>query len=248
MTTALATTEHLTLVALSPTDLPATQAALAGWCQAKMRDLGQDYRELSANLRIAKKNRWSRGGLIKAVGMTKRRIQYYQKIRKAVEAGYLIVPNFPAEIMAVRVSRVNPPYKEGAYATEVNQAPAEKLPVGEGRYVDETTATTLLRERRVDEQGKTHHQVVEAGYFRDEIDFPVIAVKPQIMEATALAMALKVFDRIGVAHNGETQSSRRQRRADPIVVGQILDPKPKRYGQPKMVTFFIAWWLDTRSL
>ena len=73
-----------------------------------------------------------------------------------------------------------------------------------------------------------------AKEFKD-IDFPFKLAKPQIMEATAAAMALKVFDQIGCLPQF--------RAPDPIICGQILKPKDR---QP--VTFFIAWWLDTKTL
>src|SRR5438046_1850505 len=132
---------HRSFVALTPHELPKAQEGIGEWCHAKMRDLGQEYRELSANLAIAKKNRWSRGGLIRAVASTKKRIQYYQKIKAAVKAGYLIIPNFPIEVIAVRVSRIAPKDKEGRWASDINTAQPELLPVGAGRYVDEVTFT-----------------------------------------------------------------------------------------------------------
>jgi hypothetical protein len=63
-----------------------------------------------------------------------------------------------------------------------------------------------------------------------------------VMEATALAMSKRIFDRIGVVTG---------KKEDPVVVGQIIDPRSKSvwHHQPdRMVTFFIAWWLDTRTL
>lgn len=59
-----------------------------------------------------------------------------------------------------------------------------------------------------------------------------IASKPK-----ARAMALNVFDQLGVVRNSV-------RSGDPIVVGQILDPR----GGGRMATFFVAWWLDTADL
>lgn len=238
--------QPLSVYALTPREIGPAQAQLADWCQQKMRALGKDYAELKANLTVATRNRWSRGGLQKAVAMTKRRIIYYKKIQSALRAGFLIIPNLPIDVIAVRVNRGSPPWKEGTYATDVNTAKPGILPQGEGHYVDEMTK---IRDLSVtDKEGKRHRRV-EAGDFSDEIDFPVLAVKPQIMEATARAMALKLFDRIGLAHNNAANSSRRIRRSDPFVVGQILDPKRGHSSwSPTLVTFFIAWWLDTEAL
>lgn len=248
MSNDLALRQHL--VALTPAELPGTQAALGDWCLQKMRSLGQEYRELSENLAIAKKNRWSRGGLITAVRRVKGRIQYYRKIRVAVQAGYLIVPNFPIEVIAVRVSRNAPARKEGRWDSDVNTAQPELLPPGAGRYVDGVTFTQDASYNRTDPQTNKSELVRRraSAEFDPDIDFPVIGVKPIIMEATARAMALKVFDRIGVAnHSGQTRSSR-QRKADPIIIGQLIDPKYKGRWNEKVVSFFVAWWLDTDVL
>lgn len=235
---------NLQLVALTPAEIPEQQAKLADWCLAKMKDLGREYRELSANLAIAKKNRWSRGGLISAVSRTRGRIQYYRKIRAAVQAGYLIIPNFPIEVMAVRVNRSRAPYETGRWASEVNRADPQLLPVGVGRYVNEITDIARLGS---DEKGVP---LVEKGEYREEVDFPVIGVKPIIMEATSRAMKSLIFDRIGIANHSGRKTSAGQRRADPIVIGQILDPKggATEGWRLKPVSFFVAWWLDTAVL
>lgn len=213
-----------------------------------MRELGTEYRELSANLAIAKKNRWSRGGLITAVRRTKGRIQYYKKIQTAVRAGYLIIPNFPIEVIAVRVDRDVPVRRTGRWASDVNKADPQLLPVGVGRYVDEITFTEPVQMTEVQNGKEVAVTRRQTGDYNNEIDFPVIGVKPIIMEATARAMALKLFDRIGIAnHTGRTTSAG-SRRADPIVVGQVIDPKYKGRWDEKVITFFVAWWLDTNVI
>ncbi len=241
------TVPNLSLVALSPGEVPAAQTQLLDWCGLKLKDLGRSYRELATNLSIAKKNKWRHSGLQNALSRTKREIQYYFKIRAAVRLGYLIIPNFPLEIIAVRVNQGAPGWTIGHYPSDVNDATkyARALPAGEGRYVDEMTEHTLVSpSREVD--GKRIPQVVEAGGFR-EMDFPVLAVKPEILDATAQAMVHKVFDRIGIAQHGGSTTSSARKRADPIVCGQILHPKSKSYS-PRVVTFFIAWWLDTSAI
>lgn len=229
----------LNLVALSPSDVGPAQAQLVDWCYRKMRALGHEYVEMLQNVTVAKKQNWKRTHLQRAAGLLKRRIQYYQKMRSAVRAGYLIIPNLPAEIMAVRVNKYGPGYSTATYPSHINEAKAERLPVGVGRYVDETNPHNDISYH--DEKGNIVRRVSVNSY-DDEVDFPVLAVKPIVLEATARAMALKIFDRIGVAR-GSTVSAR-SRRADPLVVGQLLDPR----GGGRMVTFFVAWWLDTSVL
>lgn len=228
-----------TLVALTPGDVAPAQAQLEGWCTQKMRALGQEYRELQANIRIAKKNRWSRGGLLSAASRTKGEIQYFHQIRAAVRAGYLIVPNFDVEIMAVKVSGGRPASRvyttDSAWSKPLFEVTAEQLPLGTGTYVGQRLARDRTVRMSKDAQGnaKKDYDWKSTGYQLPS--FPGILVKPIILEATERAMSLKIFDRIGVVTG---------RKKDPVVVGQILHPK--KYRDP--INFFIAWWLDTRDL
>jgi hypothetical protein len=71
------------------------------------------------------------------------------------------------------------------------------------------------------------------------MEFPLAIAHPLVMDATAAAMALKIFDRIGVVNN------RNQSRGDPIVLGQITR---KDGYSTKTASFLIAWYLDPRTL
>lgn len=51
-------------------------------------------------------------------------------------------------------------------------------------------------------------------------------------------MALRVFDQLGVIQH--------ERKRDPIIVGQIVDPRDKYRN--RVVSFFVAWWLNTETL
>ena len=83
-------------------------------------------------------------------------------------------------------------------------------------------------------------------YYADrfvDADFPFKLARAEIREATDKAMGLKVFDEVGVLP--------RTRKADPIVCGRVIDPSKPIYhrSSPREgVTFFVAWWLDTRVL
>jgi len=168
---------HRSLVALTPQDVAGAQSELASWCKGKILELSLDLRDARQNMRQAKAMLWRWQGWQRVITKTQRRMIYYAKIRAAVNAGYLVIPNLPCET----------------------------------------------------------------------IDFPATLIKPVILGATQRAMALRIFDRIGVSFGGTNTMSSRRRRSDPIVVGQILNGAEK-YPEEKMVTFFVAWWLDTRSL
>jgi hypothetical protein len=109
------------------------------------------------------------------------------------------------------------------------------IPAGEGEYKN---PEPVVHQRNIGTADKPLKQ-----YFAKEwqdIDFPFTTAKPQILSATARAMADKVFDEIGVLPG-------KRKREDPIVVGRIIDPRSDRYTK-RFVTFLIAWFLETKTL
>lgn len=234
---------NLRMVALTPSDVTAEQGKLITWCQQKMASLSSDKKELEESLAIAVKNRWRQTTLKKHIALHEKRIVYYDKIRAASEAGYLIVPNFDVEVMAVRTKRLNPKWACESYqgSDKVGLARPDILPVGQGAYVDDKNIVEHREFTNKNDKGvTTTHRYTPIGF--NDPDFPVLAVKPILLEATALAMSKKIFDRIGVVTGKKT---------DPVVVGQIIDPRGglTQWHQPRrVVTFFIAWWLDTDML
>jgi len=227
----------LELVALAPSDMPAAQQALTAWCDHKIRTLGDELKEIEDHRLIATANGWKMASLTSRINLTARRVTYYEKLKAAVEAGYLIVPNMPVDVLAVRVKRATPRHAIASYEGSTNfNAEPQLLPAGEGRYVDDRVFTRDISYVATDQAGKSTKvdRYVTDQY--DEPDFPWAAVKPAVLDATARAMALKIFDQIGVVTNTSGR--------DPIMVGQLLDPR----GQRRCATFFLAWWLNTADL
>lgn len=227
--------DNLALVALTPADMPEQQAKLAAWCDRKIANLERELGHWTALMEEAAAGGFKHASYSNGANRTTKRITYYEKIKAAVEGGYLIVPNMPTTTFAVRVKRAKPPRKEHGY--DGIPAAAELLPAGEGRYVDDTVFTESETYPAKDYAGK---DVERTRYFStdfdDEVDFPLQGVMPIVLRATRRAMALKLFDQLGVVRNDGGR--------DPIVVGQLLDPA----GNRKLTTFFIAWWLNTATL
>lgn len=224
------------LVAMSPAELPAAQQALAAWCDHKIAALLAESKECDDHRLIAQTHGWKMGSLTARINLLARRVTYYEKLKAAVDAGYLIVPNMPIDVLAVRVKRAAPgPKKAGRHWTPRTEQ--QLLPAGQGRYVDDTLAAARDESYETPD-GKGGMKKVE--YFvadeYDEPDFPWAAVKPVVMDATARAMALKVFDQIGMVRNDGGR--------DPIMVGRLLDPR----GGWRCATFFLAWWLNPADL
>ena len=224
------------LAALSASEMAQTQQQLTAFCQRKIQALRVDYREAQANFDHAKAAKWRTAPFETAMRKAKKAIIYYGKVWAAVKAGYVIVPNFDAEVMAVRVDSDKPRHRMDSCIWAINRtqvnAPA---PVGTGRYVDDEVNTryTGYTDRSDPNKPKSVDRYATDD-FREEIDFPISVVKPIVMDATQRAMALKIFDRVAVAGAA---------RKDPIVLGHIMKSK-NEIG----VTFFIAWWLDVDAL
>jgi hypothetical protein len=233
------------LVALDAGDMPGVQSQLIGWCQTRIIQLGSELKDFRQNLRQAKQMHWRRSSWERLISKTKAKMIYYVKVKTAVEAGYVVIPNFPAEILAVRVEKGSGPgYKTGSYPTQINETkPDLRLPPGEGKYVDEMLPTYDSSYTGPD--NKVVKRVSRHGHYNHTPDFPMALVKPIILDATRRAMAFRVFDRIGLAHGGSDMSKAR-RKSDPLVVGQILDPADQ-YRQ-KRVTFFVAWWVRVEDI
>lgn len=244
--TALATVNPLglELTATTPVEMQSCQTALIGWCEKKIAALQHDAAELAENLRIAIKNKWKASTLKRHAEIATQRVTFYEKIKAALQAGYCIVPNFPVTVFAIRTERDKPLkklyvgiWKQGGNHTQK----AQLLPTGEGDYKDPNPLVTTYEDREDDGKGgkKTTYQV-EATNF-DQVDFPINMAKPEIMEATSRAMALKIFDELGVLPDPHPKK-------DPLIVGRILDPRPVGYGQRKFVSFIVAWHLNVRDL
>lgn len=236
------TQADINVCALSPAEMVPAQHHLIAWCGGKIQALKDECDELEIHQRLAIENGWKTSVVVSTLNRTTRRITYYEKMRAALEAGYLLVPNMPVDVLAVRVNREKQPMetRESAWGRFDAKAQAT-LPAGVGRYVDETVEQ---RSRSYAEQNEKGERVIKTQYFSgdyDEVDIPFALTKPVILQATARAMALKIFDEIGRVRN-DGQSFRSK--ADPIMVGRLRDPRKNAAG----ATFFIAWWVDTSTL
>ncbi len=229
--------ERTSLVVFTPEKLPLAQAQVSEWCANKIMYIRRELNDAKANLQTAIERKWKVQGWRRVLELCKKRITFYEKIKDAVAAGYLIIPNFPIEAFAVRVREDAAP-KQMASHSEYSireQSPA-LLPTGEGEYKSPIPLVGSRPNEVWNE--KTQELERKQEWFAkefDEVAFPVTAVKPLVMDATGRAMALKVFDAIGLVGSG--------RQKDPIVVGRIIDPRTTRWNE-RHVTFFIAWWLN----
>jgi hypothetical protein len=235
--------DDLHLIARSPAEMATAQKSLAVWCDAKIAILQKDADELGQGAEIARKHKWRAGVLEKHHVVAVKRIEFYEKVKAAVEAGYCVIPNFPVEVFAIRTCLAKPRPKKDRNIFDNKRQSSESPPLGEGEHQD---PLPIIHERRLpdklDSAGnpKVVHEYF-ARAFEEEIDFPLSVARPEIMSATVEAMALRCFDELGVL------PGRKAKRGDPLVVGIIRDHS-KRYYDDQSVSFLIAWYVDTRAI
>jgi hypothetical protein len=263
--TALVTTQHalptlqlstadiptVHLVARNPLEMQAAQIDLAVWLRNKLRQIAGEITELSAALDEAVRNGWRSGPLQYQLNKADQEDRYYQKMLLAVEAGYTIVPEFPIDVFAIRVKRkhVTRDMAETSMsyhnpANDIADQRSDLPPAGEGRY--ESPVAKMRGGSRKEDDGKGGQNLIRFAFTDDwgDIAFPLRAARPVVMNATAQAMALKVFDQIGICqpvHNAGVV-----RKGDPLIIGQVLSHR-RNYSQ-KCTSFIIAWHLNLEDL
>lgn len=233
------------LVARNPNEMALAKTGLELWLRGKVQSCDVEHEELRTAASEAAEHGWKTDTLTRHEGLAKKRGDFYRKVLAAVGAGYTIVPNFPIDVFAVRVKRPRPPReiststRSQRNATQAaNEIKAPGIPQDEGRYVGAMPMGTVGSYPTKDSSGKE----IEKYFFETndytEIEFPIEAARPEVMTATAEAMALRVFDEIGICPQS--------RKGDPLIIGTVLSPKVG-YSQ-KRVSFLIAWHLDLRTL
>lgn len=241
----------VTVIATDSTAMAVAQARLTDWCALKISECAAALREYEENLELAKKNKWRTTALKTAVRREKQRIVFYEKVSAALHAGYCIIPNFQADVFAIRTSDVARGTADSTWGGEqqaINELPqqeAEALPIGEGEYQSPTPLglvyDTIVERDANQKIVKTTNCAEVVGF--SAIEFPFAFAKSRIMTETQRAMAMKVFDEMGAL-----PARTRSRRGDPMVVGRIRKPWMKSWQANNHVTFLVVWWLDTAAL
>lgn len=235
---------NLRLVALNPSQLQQSQKQLIGWCETKMAAVAVEVEEFRTNLDIAKKAKWNTARPKAHLRYAEGRLLFYQKIRNALEAGFYIVPNFPCDIFAIRTGSLGP---EGITICKTENYQSRYVPndykpdlmeSGIGDYVNPEPAYKNSSLPVVIDGKEKHRNELELHGWKD-VDFPFVLAKAEVLTATQQAMALKIFDEMGVYPN--------TKKSDPLVLGIIKAPAKNRFNQ-KQVTFLVAWFLDTDTL
>lgn len=226
-----------TVYANRPADMEKAQASMIEWCTEKVEAEKITLAEAERNLTAALDSGFGENGWERQVKLVRQKVEFYTKVMAALECGYYIVPPFPLDVFAIRTKAHVPrgQWKDSQWSARSAQS-AAMLPMGEGRYVDPEPHIETMVDQESDGKGGTKM----VRYWRPDeftdVDFPFKLARAEILSATQAAMALRLFDRMGALPARPS--------ADPIVCGQILMPHHGR----EPLTFFVSWWLDTRTL
>lgn len=173
------------------------------------------------------------------------RVTYLIKIKSALEAGYLMMPDMEGDIIAVRSNRSGPSpvarraYKSSWKTTSVRSVPDEQssfLPPGEGRYISPRQGISTTSREIVDGSNKKTEYSTRAISLRNPDGLNIQFIRPEVISRTAGAMTHRIFDEIVTVR---PVSSIRRRSRDPIVLGRIIDKATRR-----CCAFMIAWFVD----
>jgi hypothetical protein len=239
-------TKSVHLVARSPQEMAAAQEDLGAWLTAKVAAIDQEVSELKAATEAAIQNGWQHQTLAGQLSKARQQHVYYAKMLQAVKAGYCIIPNFPIDVFAIRVTRQKPSahaastkYSYQDPGRMIADEQPQLLPAGQGRYVSPQQTVKRWNDAPIkDEKGnETIERWAKPVNFGD-ISFPLIAAQSVVMNSTQQAMALQLFDAIGICPESRPKG-------DPMIIGQIRLSKSRG---SKMASFIIAWHLDVRTL
>lgn len=236
-------------VAVNATEMQQSTEQIKDFLEAKVASLDLEVKELSDALAVAEKNKWATKTYRNQLKKTQARGLYYSKLLVAMNSGYTLVPNMQVDIFAIRTNRTAWPKWNGntgtsnySYSGASPSVPDEKevvLPVGKGEY---RSPTQMFHEqnRKTKEGDKELYHVTQYCDGYADIEFPFAAAHSVVMDATSHAMAMKIFDRIGIVPRTGGRL-----RGDPIILGQVV--RKEGYSE-KVASFLIAWHLDVRTL
>lgn len=223
-----------TIVATTPEQMLAAKPVVLGWVLDRIAKAEADW----ADAEVLKTELVAAGvepkRAVSIQNRAQRRVRFYEKVRAALDAGYVIIPPFDIQLFAIRTSKPQPKSEFGDHRwPSVQSAPT--LPVGEGQWVDpQPDREESHQVKRKNGAGNEYEVTIyQNGPWKD-LTIPVRAMQPQLIRATSKALQEKIFDAIGIAPAF--------RSADPIIAGQLRSP------EGKTLTFFVAWWLDERDL
>lgn len=241
--------ENIFVAASTLEEMNAAQQKLIIWADKKIEKLKDELRAAEVNLDIAKKRKWATDPFKRTVALATKKVEFYEKVRAALEAGYTIIPDMPMDVFAIRTTRKNPAKNYAQASTQYggSAVPEDQVsnspPLGTGKFV---SPSAFIRSRSFEKKDKDGKPIpmekAWATEFDEAIDFPFKMAKPSVLNATAKALGQKFFDELGGA-----PSKAQAHKGDPMVIGRIFYGG-KRPWQQKGISFLVSWFIDSKDL
>jgi hypothetical protein len=176
-----------------------------------------------------------------------KRLDFYERMLTALEHGYQIVPSFPITAFAIRTDRKKPLHMWTTSYSKSHEQDSWPLAAGKGEYKN-PFPVVLQDTQEPATATKSEVCAYWASAWKD-LEFPLSMSKPRIMQAVDRAMALKIFDDIGILPGYAPSEGTRPPKGDPLIIARLKDPRPRSSWQkPRYLSFIIAWHLDTSDL
>jgi hypothetical protein len=230
------------LVAIDQVQLARAQDELISWAERAQKAVQLEKAAEEEVLERAKEAHWARAPHERRIKQLARRLTFYGKIESALRDGYVVIPNFPLTLFAIR-TKAGSPHGSQRDGTWARPQSGQILPEGAGEYKNPVPLLETASETRKASHNpeKTYEQTVSwPSDWQDEIEFPIALAKPVLMQRTATALAKRLFDEIGVASDSVSSGYT----GDPIICGRIRNP---RAGRPA-ISFFLGWYFDPARL
>lgn len=221
--------------------LPAMQNQLLAWAKDKHAEVKAEHATLQEAYEEAKIRKWKASTLSGAARKCLVRLQFYDKVIAALEAGYMLFPPIDqVEVIAMRTEYQSHPNAERirlpTYASSPGEgwdSSTEAPPLGEGEY--KSPRVRWYRAGKVkDSSGSELQEWGPEKYGFDNPEFPLVMARVQCIEATTSAMEQKFFDDIAIYPA--------RARKDPVIIGRIHDPKGR------IMNFLVSWRIDKRDI
>jgi hypothetical protein len=106
--TAAVTAQNIELSATSPDEIGHAQQALIHWAKAKVAEMKSEHGELLRAYQTAVDHKWGASALKRQAAKGEKRIEFYSKMLAALEHGFVIIPNFPVTVFAIRTDKAKP--------------------------------------------------------------------------------------------------------------------------------------------
>lgn len=236
---------NLELSASTPDEMVQCHSAMIEWSHRKLALVRNEAKELRDAYTYAKKMKWKNDTLKRHADLADKRVVFYEKFKAALEAGYCVVPNFPVTLFAIRTDKKKPKadYNYYRYVNNHNfQQEPKLLSEGEGEYKNPQPIVLEGEQQQCTLQDGTKFLKTEAWADRwTDLEFPANMARLHVMKAATRAMALKIFDEIGMLPEDG------KRNPDPLLIGRLIRPAASKDWRTT-VSFIIAWHVSTNEL